>query len=328
MIEEIFEKTLINLKLLKKKDRLLLGVSGGPDSVSMLYLFYLLRKKYKLDIVCAHFNHSLRKEADEEEEFIKQLCERLNIKIISEKKDVNKIFKGDSLEQTSRNLRLDFFLKCSSQTKIKKIALAHHRDDLAETVLMRLIRGSGLRGLRGFLPKTKFKSLIIIRPMVNLSKQKIVDWLDIKGIPYRVDKTNFEDRFFRNRIRLKLLPLLKEMNVNIIENLNNLAYNVSLDYDFIYNFSYEKFLSLKKRETRNAVYLDLDKVKELSVSIFNNVVRIAIEEVKGDTRRLEAKHMNEIRDLVFNRPFGSVVDLPFMFVRKEEKILIIQSLIL
>ncbi|MCK5492983.1 MAG: tRNA lysidine(34) synthetase TilS [Candidatus Omnitrophica bacterium] len=328
MIEEIFEKTLLDLKLLKKKDRLILGVSGGPDSIGMLYLFSSLRKKYKLDIVCAHFNHSLRKESDEEETFLKQQCDELNIKMISDKKDVNLLFKGDSLEQTARNLRLDFFFKCSRETKIKKIALAHHKDDLAETVLMRLIRGAGLRGLRGFLPKTKFKNLTIIRPMVNLSKQKIVDWLDTNGIHYKTDKTNFEDKFFRNRIRLKLMPLLKDMNANIVDNLNNLAYNVSLDYDFIYNFSYEKFISLKKKEVRNAIYLDLDKLKELSVSIFSNVIRIAIEELKGDTRRVEAKHMDEIRDLVFNRPYGSVVDLPCMSAKKEEKILIIQSLIL
>ncbi len=127
---------------------------------------------------------------------------------------------------------------------------------------------------------------------------------------------------------MKLLPLLKELNPNVVSNLNNLASNVSLDYDFIYSFSYEKFLSIKRKETSNGICLDLKGLVILSPAIFNNVVRIAIEELKGNTRRLEAKHLDELRDLIFKRPKGSVVDLPEIIVKKEEKTLLIQSLIL
>jgi len=327
-MEEIFKNTLKKYNLLKKNDKIILGVSGGPDSICMLYQFLQIKKEYKLQLVCAHFNHSLRKEADKEEESIRKLCAKLEVKFISEKKDVGSFFSGDSLEQTARNLRLDFFMKVSRQTKIKKIALAHHKDDLIETVLMRMIRGSGLKGLRGFLPKTKFKSLTVIRPLVEVRKTEIVKWLEDQKIFFCIDKSNFEDKFFRNRVRLKLLPLLEELNPNIVSNLYNLASNISLDYDFIYSFSYGKFLALKRKETRMSLCLDLKGLKELPTAIFNNVVRIAIEQLKGNTRRLEAKHINELQDLVLRRPRGSIVDLPELVVKKDEKLLSIQSLIL
>lgn len=328
MVEETFTRTIKKSDLLKKKDKLILGISGGPDSVFMLHQFVKIKEEYKLRLVCAHFNHSLREEADSEENFVKNICDKLSIKFISVKKDVNKFFNGDSLEQTARNLRFDFFSQVSRQVKIKKVALAHHKDDLIETVLMRLIRGSGLKGLRGFLPKTRFKSLTVIRPLVAITKKEILDWLKKENISYCIDKSNFEDKFFRNRIRLKLLPLLKELNPNIVNNLYNLSQNISLDYDFIYTFSYHKFLSLKRKEKNNSLCLDLAGLKELPLAIFNNVIRVAIEEVKGNTRRLETRHLDEVRDLVFHRRTTSIVDLPNILLKKEEKTLLIQSLIL
>ena len=260
--EEIFEGTLKRYNLLKKKDKIILGVSGGPDSVFMLYQFARIKKNYKLSLVCAHFNHSLRKEADREEEFIENLCRNLGIKCISEKKDVKAFLKGDSLEQTARNLRFDFLLKCCRQTKIKKIALAHHKDDLIETVLMRVIKGAGLRGLRGFLPKTKFRSATVIRPLIDMQKKEVINWLKSNKASYCIDKSNFEEKFLRNRIRLKLLPELAELNPNIVDSLSNLARNASLDYEYIYSQALGEFLWLKRKETSNGLYLDLEGLKK------------------------------------------------------------------
>jgi tRNA(Ile)-lysidine synthase len=325
VLENIFRKTIKEYKLIEKRDRIILGVSGGPDSVSMLYQFLGIKKELKLHLVCAHFNHGLRKEADAEELFIKRLCVEVGISCISEKKEVEKFFAGDSLEQTARNLRFDFFLKCSRQTKIKKLSLAHHKDDLAETVLIRLVRGAGLRGLQGFSPKSKFASLTLIRPMIEMRKSEIIEWLKEKKVSYCLDASNFEDKFLRNRIRHKLLPLLMELNPNIIETLSNAARALSLDYDFIYSFSYEKFLSLKRGQSPNGLRLDMKGLKELPLSIFNNVIRIAIEELQGNIRKLEARHLDELRDLAIYRPEGSIVDLPNLLVKKEEKSLFIQS---
>ena len=328
MIEEIFKNTIKRYSLVEKKDRILLGISGGPDSIFMLRQFHNIMKDCKLHLVCAHFNHALRQEADSEEEFVKNICKDLGIKFVSEKKDVNKFFDGDSLEQTARNLRFDFFLKLSRHFKIKKLALAHHKDDLVETVLMRIIRGTGLKGLRAFSPKSKFKGLTVIRPLVELNKRDILKWLENKNMSYCVDKSNFEDKFLRNRIRLKLMPVLSEINPSIAQNLYNLSSSASLDYDFIYTFSRSEFEKLKRGESKREIKLDLEGLKKNHPAILNNVIRIAIEELKGDTRRLELRHLDEIKDLIESRPSESIVHLPGLSVRKEEKRLIIQTLIL
>jgi len=328
MIDAIVKKTIQKYGLIKKKDSILLGISGGPDSLCMLYQLSRLQEEYKLQLICAHFNHCLRLEADGEEEFVKHICVSLGIKFVSEKKDVKKFCNGDSLEQTARNLRFDFFLKCGRQFKIKKLALAHHKDDLVETVLMRLIRGSGLRGLRGFLPVSKYKGLTVVRPLIEITKKDIIGWLEKEAITYCIDKSNFENIFLRNRIRLELLPLLRTLNPNIVENLYNASRVMSLEYDFMYTFCREKYETLRKAETKHSIKLDIEKLKCLHPALMHNIIRIAVEELKGDTRRIEAKHMEEISDLIFHRPLHSEVHLPLLLVKKEEHILIIQSLIL
>lgn len=328
MLEKTFRATIKKYGLVKKKDKLLLGVSGGPDSLCLLHLFLKIQKEYSLKLICVHLNHCLREEANDEENFVKEVCGNQGVKFISARRQVKKLFKGDSLEQTARNLRFDFFLNSSRQTKFKTIALAHHQDDLAETVLMRLIRGSGLRGLRGFLPKSKFRNLTVIRPLIEITKSDILSWLKKNKISYCTDKSNFEDKFFRNRVRLQLIPLLKEFNPNIVANIAKAAGNISLDYAFLYDFSKATFLSLKTKETKNSLSLKLKGLKQLPQSIFANVIRIAIEELQGHTRRLESRHLAELRDLIDTRPSGSIVDLPFILVKKEANCLLIQSLIL
>jgi tRNA(Ile)-lysidine synthase len=161
-----------------------------------------------------------------------------------------------------------------------------------------------------------------------LHKKDILKWLEDKKIFYCVDKSNFEDRFLRNRIRLKLMPMLCEINPGIAQNLYNLSLNTSLDYDFIYTFSHKEFEKLKRGETKRGIKLDLEGLKKNHPAILNNIIRVAIEELKGNTRRLELKHLDEIRDMIENRPLGSVVHLPGLYVRKEEKHLVIQTLIL
>lgn len=328
MVEKLFLETTKRYSLFKKKDKVILGVSGGPDSVALLYAFLALKDKYRLKIICAHLNHGLRKESDSEQYFVEDLCRRLNVELISEKRDVNKFFKGDSLEQTARNLRFDFFLKCSRQSRIKKVALAHHQDDLAETVIMRIIRGTGLRGLRGILPKSSFKNLTIIRPLIGLRKQEILTWLKEKNISFCIDQSNQDIKFLRNRIRANILPQLEAINPAITSRVADLALNVGFDYDFVYNFSFEQFHKLKGQTTDSFISLNLAGLKQLHPSIFNNVIRIAIEEVKGDTRRIQQSHLNQIDELVRGPNNLASLHLPDILIRKEKASVLIQSLIL
>jgi len=206
MLFEKFKTFIEENNLVKEKEKLILGISGGPDSVFLLIMFSKFKELRKIELITVHFNHALRKSADREEEFVRNLSENLNIKFVSEKKEVKKLYKGDSLEQTARNLRYDFFLKVARRYKIKKLALAHHKDDLVETVLLRIFRGTGLLGLRAMLPLSKYKNLTVIRPLLSLEKGEILDFLHKNKIPYMIDKSNFEEKFLRNKIRLEILP--------------------------------------------------------------------------------------------------------------------------
>jgi tRNA(Ile)-lysidine synthase len=328
MIQETILKTIADYGMLEKKEKILLGISGGPDSIFLLYFFAGLAEEYKLRLVCAHFNHHLREEADDEEEFVKKLCVQLGIRCISAGKDVKSFFDGDSLEQTARNLRYDFFLNCCRSEKIKKLALAHHKDDLVETVLMRIIRGAGLRGLRGFLPKSRYRGLTVIRPLVELRKAEILEWLKKQKISYCLDKSNLDEKFLRNKIRHKLIPLLEEMNPNISNGLFNLAISAGQDYDFIYSYSQKEFAALRRRTSRREIGLDIEGLKKLLPAIFNNVIRIAIEELKGNTRKIDNRHLEEIRKLISHRPSGSLVDLPDFLAKKEDGLLVLQSCVM
>ena len=322
---DLFKKRVIEAGMVKKGECLLLGISGGPDSIALLYLFSALRQEFKLDLVACHFNHCLRDEADSEEQFVKNICKVVGVRFISEKKEVKKFFNGDSSEQTARNLRYDFFLKCSRETKIKKLALAHHEDDLAETVLMRIVRGAGLRGLRGFLPISRYKNITIIRPLTDTRKSEILQWLKEKELKYCVDQSNFSEEFLRNRVRLKLIPLLEELNPSIVDNLAALAQTVAVDYEFIEKAAHDLLQKIMRRQTHNRVELDLKALDALDESMFNNVLRSAVTMLKGDTRGLEARHLAEIKALVKERKHESIVDLPMAIVTKTDTRLTIEA---
>jgi len=324
-ISQTVLETIKRYNLLKRKEKIILAVSGGPDSVAMLFLFLKIKEIFNLKLVCAHFNHGLREDADRDEEFVKNLCNSLNIKFISEKKDVKKFFCGDSLEQTARVLRYDFFFKIANSLKIKKIALAHTKDDVIETVLMRIIRGTGIQGLRGILPLTKIKGKTFIRPLIEVEKKEILDWLAKEKIDYCIDTTNFEDKFFRNKIRLRILPLLEKLNPNIKNTLFNLARISSWNHDFVTQLAQRELSKIKKEEGRNFLSIDLKKIKELHPFLILQILRLAIEEIKGNTRRLDWRHFESILENLQKKK--GFLNLPDLIIEIREERLILKSLL-
>ena len=325
MLFEKFKTFIEENNLVKEKEKLMLGVSGGPDSVFLLIMFSKLKELKKIDFITVHFNHSLRKSADREEEFVRNLSKNLNIKFVSEKKEVKKLYKGDSLEQTARNLRYDFFLKIARRYKIKKLALAHHKDDLVETVLLRIFRGTGLLGLRAILPLSKYKNLTVIRPLLFLEKREILDFLSKNKIPYMVDKSNFENEFLRNKIRLDILPYLAKTFPNIKENLYNLAVTSSQDYEFISSFATQTLEKLILKETHQLLEIDLNKLKTLPQGLVNNILRAAIQRIKGNLRRIELKHIDKLSELIKKNNDNLSLDIPFLKVIKQSHSLIFKK---
>jgi tRNA(Ile)-lysidine synthase len=183
---------------------------------------------------------------------------------------------------------------------------------------MRLIRGTGLQGLRGILPQSKFKRITFIRPLIELEKEEIIDWLKQKGLTYKVDYTNFQDKFFRNRIRHKLLPLLAEFNPQIKNVIFNLSRILSFDYDFLMFVTRDIFSKLKKQKSYKTIRLKLEELEEMHPSLILQILRLAIEEVKGDTRRLEYKHFEQILDMIREKKPSLSLDIPQLQIKKED----------
>jgi tRNA(Ile)-lysidine synthase len=304
MILETVKSTIRKYNLIQRGDKIVAGVSGGPDSVALLFLLNSLKQELKIDLHIAHLNHMLREDSYKDEEFVQMLANRLKIPLASTQINIKEIAKKGSLEEIARNARLGFFFRVAKDVKAKKIALGHNLDDQAETVLMRILRGTGLYGLSGILPKRNIAGFTIIRPLIEVKRKEIEVFLKKRKINPRIDISNKEDIFFRNKIRNKLLPHLeKEYNKNIKEILANMAESVAFDYDYL---SYVAERAIRGAETR----INMNKLMKFHTSIRRLVIRRAIARRKGDTRRITFQHTREIEDLILNRPINSIVDLP------------------
>lgn len=304
MLEDKVKRTIKINSLVDKQDQVILGVSGGPDSVAMLHLLKKISRELKIKLHVAHFDHKLRSDSQKDREFVQNLACKLGLPFSYLEKEIKKVNNKGSIEEIARNERLKFFFAVAHKIKAKKIALAHNLDDQAETVLMRILRGSGLYGLSAMSPKRKVSKYLLIRPLIGIRRKEIEAYLKKKGLKYRRDYTNDEDTYFRNRIRNNLLPLLEEKyNPNIKELLSNMAESLSYDYDYLLRAAEKDF-------NRNAPGLKLKKIAKLHPAIFRLILRLKFAKVSGDMRRLTFKHIKELEDLIYNRPQNSVVSLP------------------
>ncbi|MEN6348250.1 MAG: tRNA lysidine(34) synthetase TilS [Syntrophomonas sp.] len=209
-------------EMIRPGDFIILGISGGPDSMALLCIMKELQKELDFKIAVAHLNHGLRPEAENEEKLVREYCTDWEIAFYAKTLDIRAIAGQEkkSLEEAGRDYRYQFFYELLTGLKASKIATAHHKDDMAETVLLHLLRGSGIKGLRGIMPVKDS----LIRPLLVLSKSEIEAWLNKKQINYCIDSSNYELSYLRNRIRHQLIPLLQnDYNPRIVETLNRLA---------------------------------------------------------------------------------------------------------
>ena len=311
--------------LLSKNDTVIVGVSGGPDSVALMFILHTLQYEFNLKLCIAHFNHHLRKEADKDEEFVKNLCQHLNLNFIRGEWGKKEPLAKCSLEELARQQRFNFLTKIAKAKKTNIIALGHHRDDLAETVLMRILRGTGLQGMQAILPKREMEGFNFIRPLLAVTKKEINDYLKKYKIESRIDRTNREVKFSRNKIRLKLLPLLeKEYKKNIKEVLANLSENAAVDYEYLKIQASKAFKRLKKSASPGGIELNLKSFEKQHLAMKRFFIRFSVEHLKGNTNRLTLRHWKEIENLLISRPPGAIVHLPGnIYVQKNNRQLII-----
>ncbi|HLF18205.1 MAG TPA: tRNA lysidine(34) synthetase TilS [Candidatus Omnitrophota bacterium] len=300
-------------------DTVVIGVSGGKDSVCLCHILVELRHVLGIELIIAHFNHRLRKSAGKDEAFVKELAKRSNLPFYASAAKKPLTSGKGSLEEKCRRKRFKFLTTLARRLHAEKIALAHTQDDLAETVLMRIIRGGGSKGLVSILPERTIDGVSFVRPLLNASQEEILSYLKTKKIPFRSDATNRQKKFFRNKIRLDVMPLLKkDYNPNIREVLAHLSQNLSFDYDFLHQEAEKAFKRLAHASSlRREIRLNTQALKKAHPALQRLLLRLSVEKLKGDTRRLTFKHMEEMEDLICSRPTGSVVHLPQrLFVQK------------
>ncbi len=216
--------TIEKYKMLKPREHLLIACSGGADSVALFHLLRELRLDWGIKLSVIHFDHKLRSTSSADSKFVRSLAKRFKIPIYDDRRKGDLLKEGLSPEEAARKIRYEFFVKAAEKMGIKKIALGHQQDDQAETLLMRLIQGTGPRGLQGIRPLIKEKGITFIRPLMDVSRKEIRAYLKKHSYAYREDATNRSKRFLRNQVRHDLLPLLeKKFNPQIRTALCRLA---------------------------------------------------------------------------------------------------------
>lgn len=295
MIEKVLE-TIEENNMFQKGDKVIVAVSGGPDSICLLNVLYSLKDKLEISIAAAHVNHCLRgMEADGDEKYVEDYCKSLGIDFYSRREDIKKVAeeKNISLESAGRIVRYDFFDALKTKLSAQKIALAHNANDQAETVLMRIFRGTGLEGLAGIRP---VRDGIFVRPLINVTRDDIEEYCEDNMLNPRIDKTNLESIYTRNKIRLELLPYLKEnFNQDIVNVLNRLADTTSRDNEYLEEISLNKF-SYYCEIKGNMVIINKDAFFEKE-PVLSRIVRNAIYKLKGNIYNLERVHIFEIINL-------------------------------
>ncbi|MEA1939094.1 MAG: tRNA lysidine(34) synthetase TilS [Candidatus Caldatribacteriota bacterium] len=297
MLEEKAFNTIKRFNMLSFNDKVLIGVSGGPDSISLLMFLLSLKEKYHLSIYIAHLNHMLRgKESDKDADFVKKIAKGLNLSCEIKNYDLYKFYKNRSLslEEAAREYRYRFYMETAKKFGTNKIALGHSSDDQAETVLMRIIRGSGLEGLMG-IPPVRGN---IIRPLIECTREEIEEYCQKHKIKYRIDSSNKTSVYFRNKIRLELLPLLsRKYNKNIKDNLLRLRNIVSEASGYLQEKTETSFMQIIKEENKDRIIIDLKKLKVLPLALKRRVIRKAIKTVKGNLFSISFKHIYQILKL-------------------------------
>ena len=301
MLKEQVLETIKNNELIESGDGIVIGVSGGPDSISLLHILIQLKNKLNIQkIVVAHINHMVREDAISDEEYVEKFCKKYNIEIYIKRINIQEIANTEKigLELAGRKARYEFYDEILQKTNCNKIATAHNANDVAETLIMNLLRGSGTSGLKAIQAKRDNK---YIRPLINSERKDIENYCKKNELNPRYDYTNKENTYTRNKIRNIVIPYIeKEFNPNIIKTLNRLSEIATLETEYIDKQVIKIYNQIIEEETKEKIIMNLHKFNEQELVIKRRIVLYTINKLLGTTQNIEKIHIQDIIKLCNN----------------------------
>lgn len=301
-MEEVY-KYLLNDAGIRHRDTLCIGVSGGPDSMALLDLMIKLKSELDLVLVVAHVNHNIREESKEEEAYLREFCNNMGLHFECFKIEH---YGDDNFHNEARTIRYNFFDKVCKDYNAKFLLTAHHGDDLVETILMRIVRGSSLKGYSGFSKVIVKDDYTILRPLITVTKDDLTNYCNENNIKYFIDKSNLKDVYTRNRYRKYVLPFLKEEDKMVHEKFLKFSETL-LEYN---NYIEREVSQVINKVFKNGI-LDISKFKELDHLLQSKIISNILEKIYGDDLLIITNtHVNLIFDLINSYKPNSVVHLP------------------
>ncbi|MBN2259366.1 MAG: tRNA lysidine(34) synthetase TilS [Clostridiales bacterium] len=317
------EKTIKEHNLITKKDKIIVAVSGGPDSIAMLYGLILLKEKYQIEIFGVHLNHMIRGVlADKDERYVLEICKKWDIPIYTFREDIPKMSKEMKMteEEIGRKVRYEIFEKVCKEVGCDKIAVAQNKNDQVETFLMRMLRGAGMDGLSSI---QYIRDKKIIRPLLGCSRESIEDFCESNRLEARIDHTNLETEYLRNKIRINLIPhLIETYNPNLLDTIYRNVEIIQKDADYMEIESQRAFEKIEKGNRR------IDEIKELHPAIRLRVLRKLVEKNIGSLKDVSSGQIEELERLIMKsergkktiiKKFTFIIENACLDVFKEEK---------
>ena len=298
------KKVLLYLEnLLKEHDCIVVATSGGPDSMCLLHLLCELKDKLSLKLIVAHVNHNLREESKVEASFVKHFAENHNL--IYEYMEILE-YNDDNLENDARIKRYNFFHKLVNVYHANYLMTAHHGDDLIETILMRLTRGSSLKGYSGFKKEVQLENYKVIRPLITETKQEIEEYMNKHHYKYYIDQSNFNNKYTRNRYRMIALPFFKKENPNVHRKFLKFSEELDEANEFI-----EKYIKNLIEKISDEKGIKIDELKKLDQLLLRKVVEYTLTKIYiDDLFLINDKHTNLIIGLIRSTKSNNKLNLP------------------
>ncbi len=316
MLDKVI-KTINKYNLIQNGDRIVIGVSGGPDSICLLHILNKIKEQYNIQLFVAHINHMIRENAKIDEEYVKKFCKDLDIPVYVKHIEVLDIAKQQKIgtEEAGRNARYEFFDEILKKTNSNKIAIAHNSNDKAETVIMNILRGSGISGLKGIEPQRENK---YIRPLIECTRDEIEKYCKQNNLETRHDESNDENVYSRNKIRNIVIPYIKkEFNNNIINTINRLSEVATEESEYINKIVEKEYNNICIKAEADSIELDLKKFNSLDIVIKRRMILYVINKLQNHTKGIERTNIEDIIKLCSNN-----VGNKFLIPTKGLKVLV------